>query len=77
MLKKHYCCEQLQDAVLRGTIREHVIVEGKPEFNVFILEYVVDKSIKKHLFLFKEERTVTKELILKYCIFCWQQLHEC
>ena len=75
--KKTYCCLQMEDAVLRGTIREHETIEDKPNYNVFVAEIVTSKVTKKRLLLPDQEVTHTKEFILKYCILCWKQLHEC
>ena len=75
--KKTYCCLQMEDAVLRETIREHETIENKPNYNVFVAEIVTSKVTKKRLLLPDQEVTHTKEFILKYCIFCWKQLHEC
>lgn len=67
---KNYCCLQLEDAVLRGIIKEEPFIHDKPEHNVFILEYVTNKRINKKWLFLKEERIDTKEIILKNCLYC-------
>jgi hypothetical protein len=67
----------MEDAVLRGIIREHETIEGKPEYNVFVAEIVTSKVTKKKLLFLKQDITHTKEFILKYCIYCHKILHEC
>jgi len=73
MIKK-YCCLPFENAILKGSIREEIIVEGAPEHDVYIAEFVTSKTIKKKLFFLKEERINTKEIMLKHCIYCWQPL---
>jgi len=73
-MKKKYCCLQLEDAILRGSIREEVIVLGKPEHDIYIAEFVTFKGTQKLPFFREREEIRTKEILLKHCIFCWKRI---
>lgn len=69
----------MEDAVIRGSIREEKIIHDKPDYDAYVAEFVVShKVLKRNKFLFwikkEKERIDTKEIILKHCIFCWKQL---
>lgn len=76
-MKKNYCCLQLEDAVICGSIKEHETIEGKPDYDVYIAEFVTGKSVRKRFLRRPEESITTKDIILKYCLFCNRMLHEC
>ena len=75
-LKKNYCCLDLENAVIRGSIREENIILGKPDHDAYVAEFVTNRTVLKQPFFLKDkERIDTKEIILKYCIFCWKELY--
>lgn len=70
---KKYCCLLLEDAVIRGWIKEEEIVNGRPEHNAFIAEFVTEKKYKKFKLIGERYDVSTKEIILKSCIFCGER----
>lgn len=69
------CCEEMENAVLEGTIKNHEIVERKEEFNAMIIEAIklrIDKSV--FFGLLRRADIVSKDIILKYCCFCGRKL---
>lgn len=73
-MKKEYCCLQLEDMILKGSIRIEKFIHDKPEHDMYIAEIVTQKHIKNHWVFFKQEEIKTKEFILKNCIFCSKDL---
>jgi hypothetical protein len=60
----------MENSVISGMIREEIFVDDRPEHNMFIIEVVTRKRIKKRWLIFKEEQINTREIILKHCLFC-------
>lgn len=70
----NYCCLQLEDAVIRGWIKEEIFVDDKPEHNIFIAEFVTNKRKTKHWLIYDKDEIDTKEIILKNCLWCGKEL---
>lgn len=73
--KKTYCCLQMEDAIIRGSIREENIIHDKPDYDAYVAEFVTNKTVTKKMIFFKKERIDTKDIILKHCIFCGKELY--
>lgn len=72
-MKHNYCCLHLEDAVLRGSIKEEIVLEGKPEYNAYIAEFVTGKKMNR-IFKHRISRIDTKDIILKNCLWCGKEL---
>lgn len=70
MYKKKYCCSEMEDAVLKGSIKVIDIVHDKPEYDLYIAEFVTSKSVTKRFYFFKHEEIKTREIILSHCLYC-------
>lgn len=68
----------MENAVIRGSIREESIIHDKPDYDAYVAEFVVSRKVLKPKIPLPKrktkERIDTKEIILKHCIFCWKQL---
>ena len=73
-MKRNYCCINMENSIISGMIREEVFLDDRPEHNMFIVEVVTRKRIKKKWIIFKEEIIDTKEIILKNCLWCGAHL---
>jgi hypothetical protein len=60
----------MENAILAGTVRKEPFIQDKPKTNMYIVEIVTRKRIKKRWVIFKEEIIDTKEIILKNCLYC-------
>jgi hypothetical protein len=60
----------MDNAVFSGTVREEPFIHDRPEHDMYIIEIVTRKRIKKKWIIFKEEIIDTKEIILKNCLYC-------
>lgn len=60
----------MENAVLRGWVREEIFIDDKPQHNIFIIEFVTNKRKTKHLLIYNKDMIDTKEIILKNCLFC-------
>lgn len=69
------CCEEMENSVLEGTIKNHEIVDKKQEFNAMVIEAIklrIDKSV--FFGLLRRADIVSKDLILKFCPHCGKKL---
>lgn len=68
----------MENAVIRGSIREESIIHDKPDYDAYVAEFVVSRKVLKPKIplpkIKTKERIDTKEIILKHCIFCGKQL---
>jgi hypothetical protein len=71
---RKYCCLKLEDAVLRGWIKEEPFIDHLPQHNIFIAEFVTNKRIIKHWLTPDTDEIKTKEIILKNCLWCGKVL---
>ena len=73
MLKKPYCCDAFEQAIEKNCIRREVGVQGKPEFDFYVIEAVTKRYLKKKLFHSTQEAD-TFDILIYMCPFCGEVL---
>lgn len=64
----------MDTAVQEGIVKCVNIIHDAPEFDIFYIEIVKDKTTKSHLWIWEELVVNTEDIIIKNCLWCGRVL---